>query len=437
MLRAGQMLQLAVIALLGLAVVMVHSAGMSISDATTGAPGSASGGGFLGGFDPWAIVTSRPAIYALASVLAMLLASRLDLRRITSARHWSVNPVLWLTAAALLLVGLTFVPQLAVTINGARRWLRLGPAGSGLTFQPSEIVKWVMVIALACWCASQERFIARFWRGLVPALALVAVACGLIVIEDLGTAVLVGLVACCVLIAGGARIWQMAMLVPPAGGAVYAAIIHSPYRMARLTSFLDPWQDPQGTGYQAIQSMLAIAGGGPTGRGIGNGIQKFDYLPSDTTDFVFGIICEEMGLAGAALVIALFLVIVWVGLSIVRDCRDTLGRLVGLGVLVTVGLQALINTAVVTVMLPTKGIALPLLSSGGTGWVLTAFALGLVASLDEANRLDALSEVAPHSNADADEADDDEDDADADEVEGILDEPSPALSVSATQFAEA
>ncbi len=126
--------------------------------------------------------------------------------------------------------------------------------------------------------------------------------------------------------------------------------------------------------------------------GVGYGIQKFGYLPEDTTDFIFAIICEEMGMAGAMLVIGLYLAILWTGLGIVRDCKDTFGRLVGLGVLLTVGLQATINIAVVTVVVPTKGIALPLISSGGTGWIVTAFMLGLVASLDEANRLE------PHIN---------------------------------------
>ncbi|MFW6033482.1 MAG: FtsW/RodA/SpoVE family cell cycle protein, partial [Phycisphaeraceae bacterium] len=156
---------------------------------------------------------------------------------------------------------------------------------------------------------------------------------------------------------------------------------------ARLTAFRDPWADPAGAGYHAIQSMVTIAQGGLTGRGVGNGIQKFGYVPEDTTDFIFSIVCEELGLAGAGLVVGLYLVILWVGLGIVRDCRDTFARLVGLGVLLTVGLQVTVNVAVVTVVVPTKGIALPLVSSGGTGWVLTAFALGLLASLDNAREL--------------------------------------------------
>jgi len=169
---------------------------------------------------------------------------------------------------------------------------------------------------------------------------------------------------------------------------VVAAIVQEPYRLQRLTAFLDPWADMKGAGYHPIQSMLALAHGNVTGTGLGQGVQKFGYLPEDTTDFIFAVICEEMGFAGAALVIALYLTILWTGLGILRDCRDVFGRLVALGVMLTLGIQAAINLAVVTVMLPTKGIALPLVSAGGTGWVLTAFSLGLLAALDNANALE-------------------------------------------------
>lgn len=229
----------------------------------------------------------------------------------------------------------------------------------------------------------------RFTHGLLPALALIGLACGLVVIEDLGTAVLIGAVAACLLIAGGAKLWQMVLCALPAVAAVVAAIWHSPYRINRLLAFLNPWEDPQGIGYHPIQSMLAIAMGGLTGRGLGNGLQKFGYLPEDTTDFIFAIICEEMGMAGALLVVGLYIALMWLGMSIIKDCKDVFGRLLGLGVLLTVGVQAVINLAVVTVVVPTKGIALPLVSSGGTGWILTAFALGLLVALDESNRLES------------------------------------------------
>lgn len=363
---------LCVVALLGLALVMVHSAGMTVSTTHHGT---------------LAIFTSRNAAFAAAAIAAMLLAWRINIREAYRAHGW-FNPLAWALFIAVLLQFLTLVPHVGKEVNGARRWLAIGP----VTFQPSELVKWVMVLAVAWWCARRSGIIHRFWHGLVPIGVLIAAGCGLIIKEDLGTAALIGMVSLAMLIAGGARLWQLALVIPPAFIALVAAIAYSPYRRDRLLAFSDPWADPRGIGYHPIQSMVAVAQGGPTGMGVGYGIQKFGYLPEDTTDFIFAIICEEMGMAGAMLVVGLYLAILWTGLGIVRDCKDTFGRLVGLGVLLTVGLQATINIAVVTVVVPTKGIALPLISSGGTGWIVTAFMLGLVASLDEANRLE------PHIN---------------------------------------
>jgi cell division protein FtsW len=372
MLRSSQIIMLCVVALLGLALVMVHSAGMTVSTTHHGT---------------LAIFTSRNAAFAAAAIAAMLLAWRINIREAYRAHGW-FNPLAWALFIAVLLQFLTLVPHVGKEVNGARRWLAIGP----VTFQPSELVKWVMVLAVAWWCARRSGIIHRFWHGLVPIGVLIAAGCGLIIKEDLGTAALIGMVSLAMLIAGGARLWQLALVIPPAFVALVAAIAYSPYRRDRLLAFSDPWADPRGIGYHPIQSMVAVAQGGPTGMGVGYGIQKFGYLPEDTTDFIFAIICEEMGMAGAMLVVGLYLAILWTGLGIVRDCKDTFGRLVGLGVLLTVGLQATINIAVVTVVVPTKGIALPLISSGGTGWIVTAFMLGLVASLDEANRLE------PHIN---------------------------------------
>lgn len=373
MLRSAHILQLAALALLGVGVIMVPSAALRVGpDVNLSSPG--------------AVLGSRQMMYALIAALVMFAASRVNVRQLFRSRGWA-NPLWFVLLLSLGLVALTLVPGFGHAVNGASRWLSLGPKSWGFTFQPSELVKWVMVIAVAWWCARRGGVMHLFWSGLLPALILLAVACTMVVVEDLGTAALIAGVAASLLIAGGARWWHLAIMAPVGLLGLVAAVLHSPYRLTRLTSFLNPWADPAGAGYHPIQSMLAIVEGGLWGRGLGNGIQKFGYLPEDTTDFIFAIICEELGLAGAALVVGLYLTILWVGLGIVRDCRDTFGRLVGLGVLLTLGLQATINIAVVTVVVPTKGIALPLISSGGTGWIMTAFALGLLAALDNANAL--------------------------------------------------
>ena len=385
MIRSSHILQLAVVALLGLAVVMVNSSG-----ATVAGEGRGGDAGLIGGLTE--VMTSRVVIYAVLAVGVMLLASRINVRQLFSVRGWT-NPLSLIVVGALALAALTLVPGMGRSVNGASRWLYLGPKSLGLSFQPSELVKWVMVLAIAWWCARRRGLMHRFRYGLFPPLMLLGIACLIVVVEDLGTAALIGLVAVCMLIAGGARIKHLAYIVPIGLIGLVAAMLHSPYRIKRLTAFLDPWADPAGSGYHPIQSMLAVSQGGLTGSGLGNGVQKFGYLPEDTTDFIFAVICEELGVMGAAVVIGLFLTILWVGLGIVRDCKDTFGRLVGLGVLLTVGLQAAINIAVVVAVVPTKGIALPLLSSGGTGWIMTAFALGLVAALDNANMLEAEEEL--------------------------------------------
>jgi cell division protein FtsW len=172
------------------------------------------------------------------------------------------------------------------------------------------------------------------------------------------------------------------MFIPPAAAGFVALVIASPYRLTRIETFFNPYLQPQKAGYHMIQSMLAISGGEGPGRGLGYGLQKFGYLPEDTTDFLFPVICEELGVAGAAVVIGLYVLLLWAGLSIVRREGTLVLKLVGTGVLATVGLQALINLVVVTGLGPTKGIALPLISSGGTGWIMTAASLGLLVAMD-------------------------------------------------------
>lgn len=331
----------------------------------------------------------RHLLYAALAVAAMLLGARLDVERLVGPRARAGGglrrgPPVLLAAALAVAVGcvvLTFVPGFSRSVNGSSRWLWLGP----VSFQPSELVKWTLVPAMAWWCATRGAGMGRFWTGLAPALGLLAVAAGLVLLEDLGTGVLIGGVALVLLFAGGARWWHLGLLVPLVGGAVVAAIVTSPYRVRRLTAFLDPWADPRGTGYHPIQSMAAFADGGLFGRGLGNGTQKF-HLPEDTTDFVFPIFAQELGAPGAVVLVSLYLVVLWVGLSMATGRPGAFPRLFALGVLATVGAQAAINLAVTTVVVPTKGIALPLVSAGGTGWVLTAFMLGLVAGLERPGR---------------------------------------------------
>lgn len=416
MLRAGHVIALAVVALLTLGVVMVNSAGMTVAPVTAASALSldAATAPAAGGITWQGILTSRSAVYMGLAIVALGVAASLPIHRLAGVSLAGFEPrydesfddpelrqrtFRWLMIGALILIGicaLAYVPGIASPRKGAHRWIAvpgMGGGEGGLSMQPSEIAKWGLALLVAWYAAVRGPHLARFATGLIPVLIVVGAVAGFVVIEDLGTGVLIAAVACVVLLAGGARLWQFMLFVPFAAGAVAYAIMTSEYRVKRIMAFVDPYADPQGIGYHTIQSLVAVAGGEGFGRGLGHGLQKFGYLPEDRTDFLFAIICEELGIAGAALVITLFLTLLFASLAVASRERSPLLRLFTLGVIATVCLQAIINLAVVTGLAPTKGIALPLLSSGGTGWILTAFSLGLLIAIDRGNAGFAASEA--------------------------------------------
>ncbi len=377
MLRPGQTIIICVIALLTLGIVMVTSAGLTID------PEQAVS--FEG------MLTGRSMIYAVAAVGLMFVASCIPVewlrgpssRGISPANRVLATPATWLLLLSIVCLCLVYVGGVGKEVNGARRWVYLGPASWKLSFQPSELAKWAMVFVIASYVVQLgvERM-QRFWTGLVPALVITMLVCALIVLEDLGTAVLIGAVALFLLFAGGAKWWHIGILFPLPVAGIVLAVLTSEYRMNRIESFINPYADPQNNGYHMIQSMVAVAEGHITGRGLGHGVYKFGYLPEDTTDFLFAVICEELGIFGAALVVFLYVTLLLAAANVIRRQTDALCRFVALGIAATIGMQAVINLMVVTGLAPTKGIALPLLSSGGTGWMLTAACLGLLVGMD-------------------------------------------------------
>lgn len=384
---------LSAVALLTLGVVMVNSAMMGVEK----------------GISLESVVRSQSTLYMGLALLALLIGAAVPFLRVLPGGRgapalanprphdhplgaWTLWPM-WLGIGLLLaVVAVVYVPGIGHEAKGSHRWLRLSlPGVRELSVQPSELAKWGLIPLLAWTCWAMGRGVRSFWTGMVPVLAATGLLVGFVALEDLGTAALMGAVAAILLVAAGAKLWHfIPMLAPAAAAGVYMVLMH-PYRLERIKTFLDPYQDPQGAGFHVIQSMAAIAGGGGPGRGLGHGLQKMGYLPEDHSDFVFSVICEELGVGGASVVVALYLGLLWAGYLVVRKQVRPVFQLVALGVLATLGLQALINIGVVTGMLPTKGIALPLLSSGGTGWILTAFCLGLVVWMDRAADRDAAA----------------------------------------------
>lgn len=333
------------------------------------------------------LVLNVEAVHAALAMILLVFLWRLDYRRLIGRSLASSVPAM-LVVVSLICLALVLT-RLGTDINGAKRWLMLRIGSHALSFEPSELAKWSLVLFISAYAVHRGEQIRNFWKGFVPLMVVVGATSALILKEDFGTAALVAGIAVLLMLMAGCRWWHLAMLLPPALVVLYFAVWHVPYRRERLLIFMHPHLDPKGAGYNPIQSLLSFASGGFWGRGLGDGIQKMGYLPEDNTDFIFSLIAEELGFFGCMMVILLYLTLLFSGWQTGRRARDLFGKLIAFGCTAMIGLQAAMNIAVVTVTVPTKGIALPLISSGGTGWILTAGAIGLVMSVERVNRLEA------------------------------------------------
>ncbi|MCM3632240.1 MULTISPECIES: stage V sporulation protein E [Paenibacillus] len=318
----------------------------------------------------------RQAIFAGLGLVSMLFLSRVNYTL------WKkLAPILLLVCFGLLL--LVLIPGIGVVRGGARSWLGIGSFG----IQPSEFMKLAMVIFLAKWLSIEQQKITQFTKGLMPPLALVFVAFGLIMLQpDLGTgAVMVG-ASIILIFTAGARLIHLGGLAMIGVVGFVGLIIAAPYRLKRITSFLDPWADPLGGGYQIIQSLFAIGPGGLVGLGLGASRQKFSYLPEPQTDFIFSILAEELGFIGGATLILLFLIVVWRGVRTAISAPDTFGSLLAIGITSIIGVQVLINIGVVIGMMPVTGITLPLVSYGGSSLTLLLTAFGILLNISRYSR---------------------------------------------------
>jgi len=290
---------------------------------------------------------------------------------------WKRLSVPLLGVMALLLV-MVLIPSLGVAAKGARRWLRLGP----ISIQPAEMVKLVAVIYLAAYLTKKEDLITSFSSGLLPVLLVIGVLSGLVLLEpDLGTVVVIGLVTIGLLFLGGAKLKHLLGLGLCALPVVLVLVLGSSYRRQRLLTFLAPWKDASNAGFQITQSFLAFGSGGPFGVGLGEGKQKLFFLPEAHTDFVLALVGEELGLVGTGAIILLFALFVVRGFQIAARARVPFGRYLGIGITLLIGGQALVNAAVATGMLPTKGLTLPFVSYGGSSLVVSLLAVGILLNI--------------------------------------------------------
>jgi cell division protein FtsW len=282
------------------------------------------------------------------------------------------------------LLGVTTLMLLAVfafpATNGAHRWIRLPM----LSIQPSELSKPVLVIFLAYFLERRAGEEGQWWTTFMPCAIVTCALAGLIVLEpDLGTAMMLGVIFVVIIYTAGARLKHLAIVAGPAFLAVAGLLIFVPFRVRRLITFLDPWADPQGSGFQVVQSLIAVGSGGPNGLGFAQGKQKMLFLPFAHSDFIYAVVGEELGLVGSLAVVAVFALFLWRGLRTSLRAPDRFGMLLALGLVMGIVTQALFNISVVLSLVPTKGIPLPFISYGGSSLVPTLAAVGILLNISQ------------------------------------------------------
>ncbi len=314
----------------------------------------------------------KQTLWTSFGFLAMFIAMRFDYQNLN--RRWIVYGSLLLTILLLLAV-FGFSP-----INGARRWIKL----KGFSIQPSEIAKLVLALFLARFLEKRAGDEDSFWRTFLPCFVVLGIIAGLVAKEpDLGTALMLAIICFTVCFAAGLRPRHLVYAVVPALLYVGKMLIFTPFRMKRLSAFIDPWADSRGTGYQVVQSLIAVGSGGSHGLGFAQGKQKLLFLPFAHSDFIFAVVGEELGLIGALIIVFVFAIFLWRGMRAALRAPDRFGMFLGIGIVVSIVAQALMNMSVVLALLPTKGIPLPFISYGGSSIVPTLAGVGILLNISQ------------------------------------------------------
>lgn len=315
----------------------------------------------------------RHLAYLIIGFLATIAIMTFDYRLLS--RH--AKPILLVSIFFLILV---LFPGIGREVSGARRWFRF----FGLSFQPSEFVKIAILIYVSDFLARKKDEIKKFKTGLLPVSIVIGLVCLLILKQpDFGTAFLIGGISFTLLFIGGIQVFYLGIVGLLSIPAFYFLILRVPYRLARIISFLDPWQDPLGSGFQLIQSQIALGSGGLFGIGLGKSLQKLFYLPAAHTDFIFSIIGEELGLLGTLVVVLLFSSFIWQGARIAKRTEDPFGYFLSIGIVATIGLQAIVNIGVSIGSLPTKGLPLPFISYGGSALIAQMICVGILLNISK------------------------------------------------------
>ncbi len=311
----------------------------------------------------------RQALYLAVGYPVMLILSMLNYRVIQRA-----NVVALLISVALLIAVLLWGRDL----NGGKRWLYIGP----ISVQPSEVAKFGMMIFMCAYMAKHRNEMTSFRNGMLPMLLVIGLIAGLIILQpNMSMAVIVGFLGVVLLFLGGCDIKPLIVVGVLGIIAVVILAFAAPYRVARMTSFRNPEADPQGTGYQLLQSFYAIGSGGLFGKGLNNSYQKMLYMTYGESDFIFAILCEEFGFVGGTLIILMYAYIVFRGMLISMRCRNRFGSLLAAGISIVFGFQVFVNVAVVTGLMPTTGQALPFISAGGTQLLVFLAAMGVLLNI--------------------------------------------------------
>lgn len=285
------------------------------------------------------------------------------------------RPLLLLSIVLLILV---LIPGIGREVSGARRWFRF----KFLSFQPSELANLAVIIYLADFIARKGNMIKTLLKGFLPPIGILGVVSLLILLQpDLGTTVALGFVVLTVLFIAGVRPSYILSLILSSLPLLYVLVFSVPYRKARIMAFINPWLDPKGSGFQIIQSQIALGSGGLFGVGLGHSKQKLFYLPAAHTDFIFSIIGEELGLLGTIGVVILFIIFIQQGIKVIKNAPDKFGYFLSLGLLLMISFRAMINIGVSCGILPTKGLPLPFISYGGSSFIFDMVSVGILANI--------------------------------------------------------